>query len=430
MLLSVKGVFADGHVELLEQVSDVPEGEVLVVFFVPDVAPTQGTELVKDEEEHESKSWFGRVRDTASSVGTTVGSAAIGSGHFVVGTASGAYEAAGRLAYQAVGRATDAGTEAAQHAYPLLSGLTSHAGSAVEFVAANPTLRRLAQNFNLERWLDVSEHVDIEKAQESVANLKKEYPDETSAEIAHRLITQKALYAGGIGLSTGLLPGSALPLLAVDIAATALLQAELVYQIAAAYNLDLEDPARKGELLVIFGCVLGASRAVKAGLAVLKNAPVAGAVIGASANAVMIYSLGHVACHFYGEKLHLQATAKSLEAVKKEGELSLQAATNQEAVVDQLLVHIFRAGRPDASKEELLDILEAANLSSSSFDSIMASLDEPQPLDELLSQLQPEFMIYLQGQCRRIAHMDGVLTDEEKEVLDKIASHLEQKHVV
>lgn len=73
----------------------------------------------------------------------------------------------------------------------------------------------------------------------------------------------------------------------------------MVYQIAYAYGLNLQEPARKGEVLAIFGLALGSGCAIKAGLGFLRNVPVAGAVIGASTNAATLYALGYAACRFY-----------------------------------------------------------------------------------------------------------------------------------
>jgi len=75
----------------------------------------------------------------------------------------------------------------------------------------------------------------------------------------------------------------------------------MVYQIAVAYGLD-KDPARKGEVLAIFGLALGGGRLIKAALRLAKCA-IAGAMIGASSNAAMLYSLGYAACRFYEAKL-------------------------------------------------------------------------------------------------------------------------------
>ena len=197
-----------------------------------------------------------------------------------------------------------------------------------------------------------------------------------------------------------MLPGAAIPLLALDMAATALLQAELIFQIAAAYGLDLEDPARKGEMLAVFGCVLGGSKAVKAGLGVLRNAPVAGAVIGATSNAVMIYALGNVACSFYEKRLDLNATVQIMEAVKRENALYLEAASNQQTVADQITMHVLRAGNPAASRDELLLALRGLNLSPASIEIIENNWDAPIPLDELLPLLGDEFGDYV---CSRAA---------------------------
>ena len=198
----------------------------------------------------------GKSGDLAASV---VGVVA-GSGRFVAGgassaygrigvTASHAYDKVGGVASSAYARTHDLAARAA----PLLIGLTGGAGNVTDLIAKNPTLGQLAKRFHLEQWLDVSNRVDIEKAAQAVAELKASYPAESNRQIARRLIAQKALYAGGVGLSTSLLPGAAVPLLALDMATTALLQAELVFQIAAAYGLDLKDPARKGEMLAVFG---------------------------------------------------------------------------------------------------------------------------------------------------------------------------------
>ena len=163
-----------------------------------------------------------------------------------------------------------------------------------------------------------------------------------------------------------------------------MLQAELVFQIAAAYGLDLNDPARKGEMLAVFGCVLGGSKAVKAGLGVLRNAPVAGAFIGATSNAAMIYALGNVACSFYEKRLDLTASAPELEAVKIENALYLEAATDQQMIADQILMHVLRAGNLTASRDELLKALRELKFSPASVEAIENSLDAPTPLSELL----------------------------------------------
>ncbi|MHC5730816.1 MAG: hypothetical protein ACYTXY_43280, partial [Nostoc sp.] len=144
--------------------------------------------------------------------------------------------------------------------------------------------------------------VDLVKAEASVRKLQKEHPNEQPAEIAHYIMVEKAVLAGTTGFGSSLVPGQAAAMFVVDWAATSALSIELVYQIAAAYGMDLKDSDRRAEAVAIFGLGLGGKTAIKAGLGLLRNLPVAGAVIGASSNAVMIYALGYAACQFYEAK--------------------------------------------------------------------------------------------------------------------------------
>ena len=390
------------------------------------VEPLTLTSIVRADDEQSS--WLARVTDSALAVkgtakeksgvlATSVVGVAAHSGRFVAGTASNAYGAVGGVASNVYTRTHQ---NLAEHTTPLLIGLTEHAGVASETLTNNSSLQQIAKTFNLEKWLDVSEHVNIEEAQYAVFKLRERYPEDSSRQIAKRLITEKAVYAGGVGLSTSLLPGAAVPLLALDMAATAFLQAELILQIAAAYELDLEDPARKGEMLAVFGCVLGGSKAVKAGLGILRNAPVAGAIIGATSNAVMIYALGNVACNFYEKRLDLAATAEAMEEVKEENALYLEASVDQQVIADQVLMHVLLAGNPNASEEEVVNALRAMNFNPTSIEAIENNLNSPKSLDELLPLLDAEFGDYVSLQARQIALMDDVITAEEAKILKTI----------
>lgn len=371
----------------------------------------------------------GTAKNKAGDLATTVGGAAVNSGHFVKNTATNAYDASKGLAGNVYHRTHET---LAEHTVPLLIGLTEHAGNIADTVGVNPNIKKVAKAFNLDHWLDISNHVDIEKAARVIAELKSKYPAESNRQIAGRLITQKAVYAGGVGLSTSLLPGVAIPLLALDLAATALLQAELVFQIAATYGLNLEDPARKGEILAVFGCVLGGGKAVnaaKVGLEFLRNAPVAGAVIGATSNAAMIYALGNVACSFYEKKLYLEASPKKMEEVRLENALYLVASAQQQAIADQILMHVVLAGNPTMSKAQMLAALRQLKFSSASLETIENNLDLQKSLDELLPQLDGDFASYVSTKSQEIARADGVITDGEVKVLERINSHFAEKIV-
>lgn len=311
----------------------------------------------------------------------------------------------------------------AQQTQQLIEQATLGAGQAVTRVNDNWFVRKLTGFLHLDWLFGATDRVDLEKAAAAVRKLQQEHPNESPSQIAHRIMVDKSIYAGGVGLVTSLVPGEAIALLAVDLATTTLIQAEMVYQIAAAYGLDLKDPARKGEVLGIFGLTFGGSRAIKAGLGLLRVLPVAGAVIGASANATMLYSLGYAACRFYEAKLNASTmeTAK-LAAVKEASENYLSVAIAQEAVMDQILVHAILASHPEKSWSEILPSLQALNLNPTSMQAIASNIKSPQPFDTLLNQLNRDFAFPLLAQCYRIAQMDGVTNAAEARVMKAIAT--------
>lgn len=322
--------------------------------------------------------------------------------------------------------AVDLGEAAAKQAHDLISTATQEAGQAVNSVGNIWLVRKLSRFLNLDWLVGATDSVDLAQAEAAVRKLQQEYPQESPSQIAHRIMVEKATYAGGVGLASSVLPGVALALLAVDLAATTKLQAEMVYQIAAAYGLDLKDPARKGEVLGIFGLGLGGSRALRAaGLGLLRNVPFAGAMIGASTNAAMLYSLGYAACRFYETKINSAASVTSeetLETLKQQSDKYLETAIAQQTIMDQILVHMILASHPEKSWEEIQLQLKALNLSPVSLEAIAKNMQSPQPLDTLLNQLNRDFAIPLLAQCYRISQSEGGTKPAEKRVIEAIAT--------
>ncbi|MBV6624969.1 MAG: hypothetical protein KI793_18915 [Rivularia sp. (in: Bacteria)] len=348
----------------------------------------------------------GTITDTALGVGVAVGGSALEAGSAVASTVA------------------SVGEVAAKQTHKIIEQATETAGHAVSHLTDNWLIHRLAGVVNLNWLVGASENVDLVKAEAAVNHLKQKYPHESSTQLAHRVMMDKAVKAGGIGLTTSILPGAAAALLAVDLAATTELQSEMVYQIASIYGLDLQDPTRKGEVLAIFGLGLGGGRLLKtAGLRLLRNIPFAGAVIGASANATMIFSLGYAACRFYETKLDTSESFNSEETIAKLQEQSenyLQTAIAQEAVMDQILVHMILASHPKQTWSEILPQLEALNLSSTSLEAIEQNIKSPQPLDSLLNQLNRDFAAPLLAQCYRIAKLNHETTPVEQSIINAI----------
>ncbi|HAA29912.1 MAG TPA: hypothetical protein DCE56_22195 [Cyanobacteria bacterium UBA8553] len=179
---------------------------------------------------------------------------------------------------------------------------TEQIGKIVTPIAEHPLIKFATKVPGINVLLAALGQVDEEKVQIEVEKLRQEYPLETPEQLAHRIMVDTSLKAGGIGLLTNFVPPLALTLFAVDLAAVTALQAEMVYRIAAVYGFSLLEPARRGEVLAIFGLSMGGSGVLKGGLSFIELFPVIGAVVGASSNAALLYSLGHVACRFYEAK--------------------------------------------------------------------------------------------------------------------------------
>ncbi|WP_013335097.1 YcjF family protein [Gloeothece verrucosa] len=334
---------------------------------------------------------------------------------------------------EVVKRTHSVGEKAASKTYQLIEQATSEAGRAMTAIGnlplvKNPFVQKLAGVFKLDWLVGMSSSVDLIKASDEVKRLKAKYNHESSFEIAHRIILSKATQASGIGFVSSILPGSAAALLAVDFAATNALQTEMIYQIAAAYDQELQDQARQGEVLAIFGLALGGRNALKAGLGFMRNIPLAGAMIGASTNATMLYTLGYTACRFYEAKekeLTEEPTTETLKSLQKQSEDYLDVALGQQAIMDQILIYQIRASYPNKNWSDILPELEELKLEPESIKTIEANIQSPQPLDILLEQINPDFALALLAQCRQIALLKDNISPEEDKILQAIASTID-----
>ena len=194
------------------------------------------------------------------------------------------------------GNAASEGTQTA------LEQTTENIGNTLHPIAENPAIDYVAKVPGLGWLTSALGRVDKEKAKADIIKLRAKHPNDSSEDLAHHIIVDSTLKAGGIGLATNIIPPVALGLFAVDLAAVAALQSEMLYRIAAAYEFDVADPARKGEALTIFALSLGTSSAVKTGLSVVELIPLVGAAVGASSNAGILYSFGIAASQFYKRK--------------------------------------------------------------------------------------------------------------------------------
>jgi len=194
------------------------------------------------------------------------------------------------------------GKAAADSAQTALEQTTESVGNTLHPIAENPAIDYVARVPGLSWLTSALGRVDKEKAKADVAKLKVKHPTDSAEDLAHHIIVDSTVKAGSIGLATNIIPPVALGLFAVDLAAVASLQSEMLYRIAAAYDFDVSDPARKGEALTIFALSLGTSSALKTGLSVVELIPIVGAAVGAGSNAGILYSFGIAASQFYKRK--------------------------------------------------------------------------------------------------------------------------------
>lgn len=374
---------------------------------------------LKEQQPPESnKSVNSEEKPAESSLCDAAGQVVAGIGDAIAQATSQAGKA-GAIATEAIGTAA---TTAAKQTHDLLDFATEEAGKLLGMVGDNPVLKKVLKVFRADWLLSLAGSVDIASAEAAVRKLQQEYPQESPSEIAHRIMVEKAVYAGGIGLVSSVLPGVAVALLAVDLVATTQLQTEMLYQIAAAYGMDLHSPARRGEVLGIFGLSLGGSRALKAGLGLLRNVPLAGMAIGASTNAVMLYTLGYAACRFYEAKVNPLTSPAAAQEIQRESEEYLTVAIAQQAIVDQILVHQILASYPDKSWSDILPELQALNLAPATLEVIAANIQSPVPLEQLLDKLNRDYAMALLARCYTISQLDCVVTEQEQKLMVAIAS--------
>ncbi|NJR21022.1 MAG: hypothetical protein HC786_01960 [Richelia sp. CSU_2_1] len=300
-------------------------------------------------------------------------------------------------------------------------------GSTIGLISQSSILKKLTEKFKIDWLVSAIDTVDVVTAEAQVRELQRQYPHAKSQEIAHRLMVEKALLAAGSGLASSLVPGAALALVGMDLMAVTALSAELVYQIAAAYGMDLQSSDRKGEVVAIFGLSLGSNLAIEAGITLVSNIPLAGAVINASASAAMIYALGYGACRFYEAQLNSSEIDTKLEDLQEvlqaESEEYLARAIAQQTVMDWILTYVVYSSKKFTRWEEFLPELQAANLNSRSLAEIEAVKNQsqlPPKLDVLLEKLELDFAEPLLKRCTDTIEADGEINEREGKILLKI----------
>ena len=296
----------------------------------------------------------------------------------------------------------------------LLEQTTVSTGQAMDAIASNPVLKSADNIIGLDWLMTFLGKVDTKQVEANVSQIQAKYPEETPEQIAQRLIIEKAFAGARIGLLTNIIPPVAAFFLGIELIATTKLQTEMVYEIASAYGLDLEDPTRRGEALAIFGLSLGAD-VLKTGLTIVEIIPGIGAVVGASSNAALLFVLGQTACRFYAAK----TSDADVASMQQETDKDWQTALNQTKIMDSIIAYMIKISYADRDWNEVLREIE--EVSPSSIETIATKIEQPQDLSALLEQLLPEFAPITLQRCYNIAKSTGKIAVAEQEVLSEIA---------
>lgn len=321
----------------------------------------------------------------------------------------------------------------------MASGAAGLAGSALGKVsdAGNAGMNLLRDHPHLLKWLkplgaaglvNALEKVDIDSALQTVREMQAQFPDETPGQVAQRLTIKKAIYAGGVGLATNAVPGVSLLLAPLDWTMSASLQAELAYQIAAAYGMDLRDKQRQAEIAGIFALAFGGAKAAGilgkkivqtkaaselAGKFAAKKLPFVGAAIGAGTNAMMLFALGHAAQRYYENQI----------TPTDDNDDFLDYAAKQDDIFQRVLTHVARASYPTMTWSEVEVELRGLGLGDAALQIVQDEWHAPHSLLTLLSDLDCAFATSLLAQSRRIAELDGTITPAEQQIMATIEKH-------
>lgn len=194
------------------------------------------------------------------------------------------------------------------------------------------------QNFILKNINRFINKADAQAAAQTVETLKNEFPDASTEEIVDLLIRRKCQQAGAVGMVTSgasLIPGIGTVVsmtfgVAADIGMTFKLQAELVLEIAAAYEYPLDEADKQKIILAITGLSAGTEAALQktgqvvatkasaqlAEKAAAKAIPYLGVAASAGTNSVSTYVIGRRAqAYFSLGPEHMETWKDSLRAV-------------------------------------------------------------------------------------------------------------------
>lgn len=149
--------------------------------------------------------------------------------------------------------------------------------------------------------------INIDEIEDSLDEIWDKFPQEYSHQIAQRFIRQQMMEVSKASAVYSVVPTKIAETVGIDYVGIALMQTEIIFQIAGAYEFDLWVSERKKETFAILDRVLRASRQGRIAASFSQMIPIAGTFVNVGIDAFLVYRIGDTAVHFY-ESLSKETT--------------------------------------------------------------------------------------------------------------------------
>ncbi|KAB8333466.1 hypothetical protein SD80_016805 [Scytonema tolypothrichoides VB-61278] len=157
------------------------------------------------------------------------------------------------------------------------------------------------------------EQIDLDAVEKFVTLLLTKFPNATPEQITQRLLRRQLFRVSRTSVVMSVVPSKMAESVGVDYVEIALIQAEIIFQIAVAYGFELQVPECKNEAFAILDRVLRANRLARIGLSATQMIPVAGGFISTGTDTYLVYKIGNTAQQFYKSLTEEEVPGEILE---------------------------------------------------------------------------------------------------------------------
>ncbi|MBW4627911.1 MAG: hypothetical protein KME49_20975 [Brasilonema octagenarum HA4186-MV1] len=162
------------------------------------------------------------------------------------------------------------------------------------------------------------ELIDLDAVEKFVTLVLTKFPNATPEQMTQRLLRRQLFRVSRTSVVMSVVPSKMAESVGVDHVEIALIQAEIIFQIAVAYGFELQIPECKNEAFAILDRVLRANRLATIGLSATQIIPVAGGFINTGTDTYLVYQIGNTAQQFYKSLTEEEVPGETLEVFIEE----------------------------------------------------------------------------------------------------------------